>query len=222
MNNDSICSEWNGYILRALFNSGTFWIKDCQHDLNSIDIYPVPSGTTGRGIYLTLRSGCDDMNQLDNPSSSVIASAFARGTLLGARTHHGVVFSQWFRGFARGIYGVNNMNNVSLANAFSEAAETTHRSMVRPIQGEMWCVAKDIAKEASHLASEGANLCVMLHKSTEQARESVLRTSQLIPILKETGLVHSDSLALFIFLNGMCHLLGDEYGVDNLEIQSDN
>jgi uncharacterized protein len=203
----AFCKEWDGLILRALFNAGVSWVENCILHLNSIDIYPVPVGSAGIRIYLTLKYACAEINSTDEESAALVAKTFATSTLKRASGHQTIPFTQWFRGFARGLNNKSIINGYDLANALMEAAETAYRAEIRPRQGEMWTVAKDVASEALKVSKKSDDLCHILHKSTLKAEQSVRKTTKLIPVLKHTGLVHSGGLALFLFLDGMCSLL---------------
>lgn len=204
--------------MRGLLNAGSLEIKNHIETLNSIDIFPTPSGSAGTRIHLTLLAGCEAINQQTLPSASEVAHTFAHASLMGARGHQGVPFAQWFRGFARGLGEKSTVNATDFANAMSEAAATAHRTYIRPIEGEMWTVAKEAAEEAERTATDNENICQVLQVSTIRAKYSVENTAQSISLLQEMGVVHSGSLALFFFFNGMCRHLGTEFIVSSPEI----
>ena len=176
-------------------------------ELNSIDVFPTPSGNAGIQIYLTMWAGCKEIKIKSTSTASEVSVAFARGSLMGARGHQGVPFSQWFRGFARGIGDQTQINASTFTNALMEAAVTTYRSYIEPVEGDLWRVADDTAKIAQQKVSETTNLYDILQCTIDEAQLSVARTTDLIPVLKTTGLVHSGGLAFLYFLNGMKYVL---------------
>jgi len=214
----SICARWDGFVLTALFNAGSLEVKNHMEALNSIDVFPTPSGWAGTAIYLTLQAGCEAINQRPRSSASEVAHAFAHASLMGARGHQGIPFPQWFRGFARGLDEGSAVNATNLADAMVEAADTAHRTYIKPIEGEMWTVAKEAAEEAQRTTIETKNICHILQASTIRAKRSVARTPQLISLLQQLGAVHAGGLAFFLFLNGMCKYLGEEFATHPLEI----
>ena len=211
------CARWDGFTLAALFKAGTSWIERHIDELNSIDVFPPPpSGSAGIRIYLTLLAGCREIEGQPHSTASEVARTFAHGTLIGARGHQGVPFSLWFRGFARAIDEKAEINADVFADALMEAAATTYRAYINPIKGDMWSVAKNVAEAAKRAAEETADLCYVLRKAIEEAERSVDRTTELIPILKEVGVVHAGGLALFYFLDGMNRYLDGEVTVNSL------
>jgi dihydroxyacetone kinase-like predicted kinase len=206
-NNNAI---WDGSTLNSLFRAGTYEIMRHINDLNSIDVFPVPVASAGTKIYLTLLSGCKEVKIQPESTANEVAASFSRGTLLGARGHQGVPFSQWFRGFARGLGSHTQINTKIFASALTEAAATTYRSYVKPIDGDLWRVAEDVAKTAEQKSSETTNLYKILEYAIDEAEKSVARTPDLIPALKAAGVVHSGGQAFLHFLNGMKFFLDEE------------
>jgi len=214
-------TELDGHALKSLINAAILWFENHIEDLNAIDVYPVPSGNAGTRIYLTLKAGYKEMNSRTITSAGEVAQFFAHGTLLGARGHQGVPFSQWFRGFARELSQKNKINANDFANALAEAADCTHRTEIKPIVGQMWTVAMDVAEAAKRAAAEKADISYVLEKSVAEAKHSVNRTPQLIPVLKDVGVVHSGGLALYFLLDGMNRCLKGEIN-ENTQLGKDD
>jgi DAK2 domain fusion protein YloV len=138
-----------------------------------------------------------------NPEAGKVLEAIAQGALMGARGNSGVILSQLWRGFARSINGKEAMNSQDLAKAFVEARDTAYKGVVRPVEGTILTVAKDMAAAAEKAAAEGADPITLLEAVLKGADESVRRTPELLPILKEAGVVDSGGKGLYFLMEGM-------------------
>jgi len=207
---------WNGSTLNLLFKAGTFEIQRNIKRLNSIDVFPVPVASAGTRIHLTLLSGCREIKMQPTTTAGEVAQMFATGAMIGKRGHQGIPFADWFRGFARAVRNQTEIDKNTFTNALAEAADTTFRGYVRPINGEMWTVAKDIAKIAKQEVEKTPNLYSMLQLIVDEGYSSVARTIDLLPVLHQAGVVHVGGLALLDFFIGMKDFLDGKITVNLL------
>jgi dihydroxyacetone kinase-like predicted kinase len=170
--------------------------------VNSLNVFPVPDGDTGTNMALTLRSAIRQMEQTECKSVYDVAKAISNGALMGARGNSGVILSQIFRGFARGLNGKDTMDTESLVSGFVNASETAYKAVMRPTEGTMLTVMREMAEYAE---KDGANFQDVheFAKAVLQAGEvSLMQTPELLPILKEAGVVDAGGKGLLVMLQG--------------------
>lgn len=194
----------DGQDLRRLAEAGLAWLRTNQQTVNSLNVFPVPDGDTGTNMSLTMQSACDEIANMGDLSIGKVAKAIAHGALMGARGNSGVILSQLWRGFARAIDDHTTMDAAMLAGALAEARDTAYKGVVQPVEGTILTVAKDNALAAMKAVEEGAwSTLHLLERVVEAADESVRRTPDLLPVLKDAGVVDSGGKGLFFMLEGM-------------------
>ncbi len=194
----------DGQDLRRLAEAGLAWLRTNQQMVNSLNVFPVPDGDTGTNMSLTMQSACDEIADIGELSIGKVAKAIAHGALMGARGNSGVILSQLWRGFARAIDDHATMDAPMLAAALAEARDTAYKGVVQPVEGTILTVAKDNALAALKAVEEGAwSTLQLLERVVEAADESVRRTPDLLPVLKDAGVVDSGGKGLFFMLEGM-------------------
>jgi DAK2 domain fusion protein YloV len=194
----------DGRVMRLLMEAGLTWLRTNQEIVNALNVFPVPDGDTGTNMVLTMQAAWDEIVTLGERSIGKIARAIAHGALMGARGNSGVILSQLWRGFARALDEHPNMDAGLFAQALSEARETAYKGVVRPVEGTILTVSSDVAKAAEEAFSNGAtSVLEILQGVVTAADESVQRTPELLPILKEAGVVDSGGIGLFYILEGM-------------------
>jgi hypothetical protein len=194
----------DGPMLRALAEAGLTWLRTNQQVVNALNVFPVPDGNTGTNMTLTMQAALEEVAGNDEASVGRMAKAIAHGALMGARGNSGVILSQLWRGIARGLDDSATMDAPILAHALDAARETAYKGVVHPVEGTILTVAKDLALAALQVAAtaEATNLDV-LEAVVLAADESVERTPQLLPVLREAGVVDSGGKGLFFILEGM-------------------
>ena len=194
----------DGPMLRALAEAGLTWLRTNQQIVNSLNVFPVPDGDTGTNMTLTMQAALEEVADSSESSVGRMAKAIAHGALMGARGNSGVILSQLWRGLARGLDDLATMDAPALAHALDAARETAYKGVVQPVEGTILTVAKDLARAALQVSSSPAatNLDV-LEAAVQAADESVERTPQLLPVLREAGVVDSGGKGLFFILEGM-------------------
>ena len=201
----------DGRILRQLTEAGLTWLRTNQQIVNALNVFPVPDGDTGTNMTLTMQSAIDAMGESGEASVGKVAKAVAHGALMGARGNSGVILSQLWRGFARALDDEPTADAALLARAFHEARNTAYKGVVHPVEGTILTVAKDNARAAQEAVDAGATSALeILERIVEEADASVQRTPDLLPVLRDAGVVDSGGKGLFFILEGM---LRDIYGL---------
>jgi len=196
--------EIDGPTLSQMVFASLDWLRTNQQLVNSLNVFPVPDGDTGTNMVLTMQAAVDEIVNISERSVGDVASAIAQGALMGARGNSGVILSQLWRGFARILEEKETMSAESFAASLKEASETAYKGVVRPVEGTILTVSKDIAAEAENALANGTTSTLeLLEQVVEAADESVERTPDLLPVLKDAGVVDSGGKGLFFILEGM-------------------
>ncbi len=210
----------NGQDLKILIESSMVWLKTNQQIVNSLNVFPVPDGDTGTNMVLTLQAAWNEIAESGEVNIGRIAHAVSQGALLGARGNSGVILSQLLRGFARALDNLEVMDAALFVTGLHEARNTAYKGVVRPVEGTILTVAKDITAAAEHALSQTNNLVEILEQIVQAAGESVERTPELLPILKQAGVVDSGGKGLFYFYEGMLrYLRGESLDSPDIAIQ---
>jgi uncharacterized protein len=196
----------DGQGLKALIEAGTAWLKANQQLVNSLNVFPVPDGDTGTNMLLTMQAAYTEILHSKEKNVGKMAHAIAQGALMGARGNSGVILSQLWRGFARAMDNFDLLDGPTLINALVESKNTAYKGVVRPVEGTILTVAKDIANAAEKLKDQEMTLD-WLETIVDEANRSVENTPELLPILKQAGVVDSGGKGLAIILEGMLRFL---------------
>ncbi|MCK4403214.1 MAG: DAK2 domain-containing protein [Dehalococcoidia bacterium] len=201
----------DGKILRKMFALGTTWLEKCVPEINAINVFPVPDGDTGTNMLLTMHSAMQEAKQNTDSDASSVAKSMAYGALMGARGNSGVILSQFLRGLAKGLEGKTSFNSQDFAKALAEASQVAYEGIMHPVEGTILTVLKDAAKAADIAAkTDSENLLSVVETATEAARDSVARTPDLLPVLREAGVVDAGGQGLYVLLDGARHFLKGE------------
>ena len=193
----------NGKAVKRLAQAAYAWLEANKQTVNSLNVFPVPDGDTGTNMTLTMKSALDEIQNIPENDADDMLNALAQGALMGARGNSGVILSQIWRGFARSVEGKNSLSSQDLAAAFVSARDTAYKGVVRPVEGTILTVIKDMAAAAETGVSEGADPILLLRRVLAGAKESVQRTPELLPILKQAGVVDSGGKGLSLLIEGM-------------------
>lgn len=203
--------EVDGLVLKDLAFAGLTWLRTNQQTVNALNVFPVPDGDTGTNMVLTMQSAYDEIANLPERNLGKMAHALAHGALMGARGNSGVILSQLWRGFARALDKKPAMSGPDLVKAFEEARDTAYKGVVRPVEGTILTVAKDLAQACRQYLNETQDPYELLIHAVQAAAASVERTPELLPVLKDAGVVDSGGKGLFFILEGMLrHLQGQQ------------
>jgi len=202
--------SFDGLMLKQLVEAGLTWLRTNHDIVNALNVFPVPDGDTGTNMLLTMTSAYNEVSSLGYHSAGQMAAAVAQGALMGARGNSGVILSQLWRGFSRSMHGKELIDGATLAAAFAEARDTAYKGVVRPVEGTILTVSKDIAIAAALAAQESNDPLVILRRCVAAADVSVQSTPEFLPILKQAGVVDSGGKGLFFILEGMLRFLDGE------------
>ena len=210
----------DGQVLKKLVEAGLTWLRANQQTVNLLNVFPVPDGDTGTNMVLTMQSAFNEIDKLGHHGVGQMAAAVSQGALMGARGNSGVILSQLWRGFARALHNQEIMDGPSLARAFAEARDTAYKGVVRPVEGTILTVAKDTATAAEEALRETDDPYEILARIVPAANASVERTPDLLPVLKQAGVVDSGGKGLFFILEGMLrYIYGEPLDVPVAKIQ---
>ncbi len=201
----STLSLLDGQDLKVLIEAALTWLKTNQQTVNALNVFPVPDGDTGTNMLLTMQAAFNEIQHSGERNIGKMAHSIAQGALLGARGNSGVILSQLWRGFARAMDNLENMDAKILVSALKEARITAYKGVVRPVEGTILTVAKDISIAAE--ASQTDDILQLLVEIVAEADLSVQRTPDLLPILKKAGVVDSGGKGLFYLFDGMLRFL---------------
>ncbi|MCS6906570.1 MAG: DAK2 domain-containing protein [Anaerolineales bacterium] len=196
-------SAVNGEVLRNLVEAGLTWLRTNQQIVNSLNVFPVPDGDTGTNMVLTMQAAFDEVANGNENNFGKVCHAIAHGSLMGARGNSGVILSQIWRGFARAVDNLETLDAPTLIKALASARDTAYKGVVRPVEGTILTVIKDVASAAQNALNETHDLLEILERIVAAADNSVQRTPELLPILREAGVVDSGGKGLFFILEGM-------------------
>ncbi|MCQ2537128.1 MAG: DAK2 domain-containing protein [Lachnospiraceae bacterium] len=197
-------------MLQKAFLSGAKSIEAQKEIINELNVFPVPDGDTGTNMTLTIMSAAKDVAALNNPKMAELAKAISSGSLRGARGNSGVILSQLLRGFTKSIAEHDELTVDVLANAFERAVETAYKAVMKPKEGTILTVARGGAEKARELADNGANLETFCNEVLTHMQEVLDYTPELLPVLKEAGVVDSGGQGLLVVLQGAVKALNGE------------
>jgi uncharacterized protein len=206
----------DGHQLRKLAQAGLYWLEyNCQH-VNALNVFPVPDGDTGTNMLLTMRSACNRVQNGDEAHVGKVAQELSQGALMGARGNSGVILSQIWRGLAKSLKNRATFNTLDLAEALQEAADTAYKGVMRPVEGTILTVIREGADEAQDAAEKSQDLRFMTERVLERCQQALARTPDLLPILKQAGVVDSGGQGLVYIFEGMLRYVhGQLSGMEN-------
>ena len=198
-------------MLKKCFLAGAASLEAKKEAINELNVFPVPDGDTGTNMTMTILSAAKEVSAISAPNMENLAKAISGGSLRGARGNSGVILSQLFRGFTKEIKTVTVIDVQVLAAAFQKATETAYKAVMKPKEGTILTVAKGIADKMSELALESDDLEDILGRVLEHGRYVLSQTPEMLPVLKEAGVVDSGGQGLIEVLSGAYDcLLGKE------------
>lgn len=192
----------NGLTLKEMIISGANNLFNCYPEVDALNVFPVPDGDTGTNMNLTISSGAKEVANRNDTSIYEIARAFSKGLLMGARGNSGVILSQIFRGFAVGLEGKDKVDAVGLAEAFMSGKAVAYKAVMRPVEGTILTVIREAAQELYDKVEPNMTIEQAFKILLKEARASLNRTPELLPVLKEVGVVDSGGTGLVKILEG--------------------
>ena len=210
----------NGQSMKRLVEAGLIWLRTNQQTVNALNVFPVPDGDTGTNMVLTMQSAWNEIKDLGHRSISDMSAAVSKGALMGARGNSGVILSQLWRGFSRGVHGKDILDGPTLARAFAEARDTAYKGVVRPVEGTILTVARGVAEATEAALASTTDAIDILEIAVKAADEWVQKTPDMLPVLKQAGVVDSGGKGLFFILEGMLrHVYGESLETPTMTVQ---
>lgn len=194
-----------------MIQMGATNLRNHRDAINKLNVFPVPDGDTGTNMNLSMTSAVKEVNKLTTDDLSTILNAFMRGLLMGARGNSGVLLSQLFRGFSQFLMDKEEINPIYFAQALDAGVKTAYEAVTNPVEGTILTVAKDVARVARDHAETCEDMVTFMEDIVTEARLSLDRTPELLPILQEVGVVDSGGKGLVVILEGfLAALKGEE------------
>ena len=185
-----------------MFLAGAKNLEVKKEWINELNVFPVPDGDTGTNMTLTIMSAVKEVNGLEDVQMTTLAKAISSGSLRGARGNSGVILSQLLRGFTKGIRDLKELDAVALARAVDKGVETAYKAVMKPKEGTILTVARGVADKALELAEDAEDLQTFLEDVLEEGRKVLAKTPDMLPVLKEAGVVDSGGQGLMVVLEG--------------------
>ena len=186
--------------------------------VDSLNVFPVPDGDTGTNMNLSITSGSKEVKENPNNHVGKVGQLFAKGLLMGARGNSGVILSQLFRGFSKSIESKQTISTVEFAVALVAGVEAAYKAVMKPIEGTILTVARETAKKSEEIAANHDEYIPFLEKTIKEAKASLNRTPDLLPVLKQVGVVDSGGQGLVLVYEGfLAALKGEEISLEGAE-----
>lgn len=189
--------------------------------VDALNVFPVPDGDTGTNMNLSMTSGAKEVRNNVQDHIGRVGLALSKGLLMGARGNSGVILSQLFRGFSKFIEQKSEINATEFAQAFEAGVQTAYKAVMKPVEGTILTVAKDAAKHAVEVADQSDDIVKIMEEVVKEAKASLKRTPDLLPVLKEVGVVDSGGQGLvFVYEGFLANLKGEQLPENPSELPS--
>lgn len=203
---------------RAMVEIGEMRLSENAEFVNSLNVFPVPDGDTGTNMMLSFKSGAERVANSTATTVGDLAQDLAKGLLMGARGNSGVILSQLFRGFSKAVVGKEVITGEELAQAFTNGVETAYKAVMKPVEGTILTVARESAKRGVRKLETSNDIIEVMGSVLRGAEKSLAKTPDLLPVLKEVGVVDSGGQGLVFIYNGFFEALtGEDVPVQSLQ-----
>ena len=205
-------NRMDGPLLCTFLRGGCAYLGERKEEVNALNVFPVPDGDTGINMYLTVHSAADKL-PADGAGYSVgqLSGDFSMGTLMGARGNSGVILSQIFRGISVALHGQDSVDAAGFAAALQKGVDLSYKSVMKPVEGTILTVFREYAAAAENAAKDGADIVDMLTHAAQAGATALAHTPELLPVLKEAGVVDAGGKGLLVFMEGALAALTGEY-----------
>lgn len=210
----------DGLKFREMIISGADNLRQHADYVDSLNVFPVPDGDTGTNMNLSMTSGANEVEGLDETHIGEVGKHFSKGLLMGARGNSGVILSQLFRGFSKAVVDEEMLTMETFARALDSGVKTAYKAVMKPVEGTILTVAKDSANKALEVTN-AADMIELMELVIEEAQASLERTPELLPVLKEVGVVDSGGQGLLYVYEGFLAALKGE-GIESLQTKTGN
>ena len=192
----------NGTDFAHMVIAGAGNLRNNVNNVNALNVFPVPDGDTGTNMNLTMTSGMEEMKRKPAAEIGKAAEALSKGLLMGARGNSGVILSQLFRGFAKSVQPYSEVTPAQFAAALQQGVETAYKAVVKPVEGTILTVAKETAKHALYVSRRTTDVAELLKEVVDAARTALAKTPDLLPVLKQVGVVDAGGQGLLYVYEG--------------------
>lgn len=206
-----IIKEINAQMLKDMIISGNNNLQNHKDLVDKLNVFPVPDGDTGTNMSLTMASAIKELRLADNLTIEKISKLISKGSLMGARGNSGVILSQIIRGFSKYIEDKESLNVLDVANALQNGAKTAYKAVIKPVEGTILTVVRESSDYAVEIAKNESNVISFLEKVILKANESLIKTPDLLPSLKEANVVDSGGKGLVLIYEGMLNALNNKF-----------
>ena len=205
----------SGLQLKEMVQASVSWLRVNQQAVNALNVFPVPDGDTGTNMLLTMQAAWAEVEKVDGATIHRMAHAVAHGALMGARGNSGVILSQLWRGFARGLGSKPAMNAADFVVAMREGCRTAYQGVIRPVEGTILSVSRAAADAAEVSAKTTDDLILIFEQVLAAAQEAVARTPTQLEVLRQAGVVDAGGQGLAVIFEGMLrHLKGEPVDIE--------
>ncbi len=214
-------SKINGITLKKMMISAASNLEQTKEELNAINVFPIPDGDTGVNLFLTMRTVVEQFDEIDPSSINEAAQLITKGSFLGAKGNSGVIISQFFQGFSSEIENHEEVGIDIFAKALEAGCEWSYEAVLHPTEGTILTVIKDTAAIAKKIAEKGGNWNEMITETYSTAVVSLENTPNLLPCLKEAGVVDAGAMGFVNVWLGWCFQLMDSLGIKITHIEEE-
>jgi DAK2 domain fusion protein YloV len=190
--------------------SAAIKLETNKDEVNSLNVFPVPDGDTGTNMLLTMKSALKQGLEVEENNASKVAQAASQGSLMGARGNSGVILSQLFRGFASGLEEKLEIDIPTFAHGLKKAADTAYKAVMKPTEGTILTVARECGEKAMSICNHSDDMVSFLEEVLEHGNEVLSRTPEMLPVLKQAGVVDAGGKGLLYLIEGALEAISDE------------
>ena len=207
----------NGQLWKQMMMAGAKSLEAKKGDVDALNVFPVPDGDTGTNMFLTIHSAARDCEKISSQSISEVAAAASMGSLMGARGNSGVILSQLLRGIAKGFDGLQSANSLQVAQALQAGVDTAYKAVMKPVEGTILTVSKETARAALATAKGGGSLLETLQEAHLKGTMCLAKTPEMLPVLKQAGVVDAGGQGFLIILAGWISVLTGETPIEDTQ-----
>lgn len=201
----------DGRTLAEMILQGAHYLKQNSQMIDALNVFPVPDGDTGTNMNLSMTSGAEEVRNVSQDHAGAVATSLSKGLLMGARGNSGVILSQVFRGFSKAIENKEVLTTRDFSDALQGGVKTAYKAVMKPVEGTILTVAREAAEASVEIAEEEEDFIPFMESVVEAAKASLKRTPELLPVLKEVGVVDSGGQGLVTIYEGfLANLKGEE------------
>ncbi|HEY8396127.1 MAG TPA: DAK2 domain-containing protein [Bacilli bacterium] len=193
----------DGVLFKTMVVNGAEHLKQNYQKIDALNVFPVPDGDTGTNMRMTIEGGVNEIYSMKEEDIFEVSKKLSRGMLMGARGNSGVILSQLFRGISNGLEGKKTANAIALAQAFASGVKQAYKAVMKPVEGTILTVAREASEKLLAISSSRMTINEFFKELIEEAKASLQRTPELLPVLKEAGVVDSGGAGLIVILEGM-------------------